>query len=113
LPLLPGPAHGGPELAAVLGHERPRVPVHDVDISDAAGILAEEAQRREDKFSDSWAAEHNNEDVLARKFEEAPARAIAHFLVSNPGRSRWPELGLGLPADHCSVACAPAGQQEG
>jgi hypothetical protein len=73
-----------PQLAAVLGHERPRAPVHDVDISDAAGILAEEAQRREDKFSDSWAAEHNNEDVLARKFEEAPARAIAHFLVSNP-----------------------------
>jgi hypothetical protein len=53
----------------------PAAPVHDVDISDAAGILAEEAQRREDKFRDSWAAEHNKEDVLARKFEEALKKA--------------------------------------
>ena len=64
-----------PQLAVVLGHERPPAPVHDVDISDAAGILAEEARRREDKFRDSWAAERNKEDVLARKFEEALKKA--------------------------------------
>ena len=64
-----------PQLAVVLSHERPPAPVHDVDISNAAGILAGEAQRREDKFRDSWAAEQNKEDVLARKFEEALKKA--------------------------------------
>ena len=64
-----------PQLAVVLTHERPPAPVRDVDISNAAGNLAGEAQRREDKFRDSWAAEHNKEDVLARKFEEALKKA--------------------------------------
>jgi hypothetical protein len=63
------------QLGVVLHHERPPAPVRDVDISDAAGILAGEAQRREDKFRDSWAAEQNKEDVLARKFEEALKKA--------------------------------------
>jgi hypothetical protein len=64
-----------PQLAVVLHHERPPAPVPNVDISDAANILAGEAQRREDKFRDSWAAEQNKEDVLARKFEEALKKA--------------------------------------
>ena len=38
-----------PQLGVVLSHERPPAPVHDVDISNAAGILAGEEQRREDK----------------------------------------------------------------
>ena len=63
------------QLGVVLSHERPPAPVHDVDISNAAGILAGEEQRREDKFRDSWAAEKNKEDVLARKFEEALKKA--------------------------------------
>ena len=45
----------------------------DVDISDAARILAEQAQKREDKFRDSWEAESKKDDVLNRKFEEALA----------------------------------------
>ncbi len=64
-----------PELAVVLHHERATAPPPDVDISDAANILASEAQRREDKFRDSWTAEQNKEDVLARKFEEALKKA--------------------------------------
>lgn len=64
-----------PQLAAVLAHElRPRV-APDVDIADAARILSEQAQRREDKFRDSWEAERSKEDVLTRKFEEALKKA--------------------------------------
>jgi hypothetical protein len=64
-----------PQLAAVLSHvPRPKA-AHDVDISDAARILAEQAQRREDKFRDSWEAESKKEDVLTRKFEEALKKA--------------------------------------
>src|SRR5215467_16295477 len=63
------------QLAAVLSHTPPVKAAPDVDISDAARILAEEAQRREDKFRDSWEAERNKEDVLTRKFEEALKKA--------------------------------------
>jgi hypothetical protein len=63
------------ELGVVLSHETPPKPVHDVDISDAANILAGEAQRREDKFRQSWDAELKKEDVLSRKFEEALKKA--------------------------------------
>lgn len=64
-----------PQLAAVLSHTPPlRVPP-DVDISDAARILSDQAQRREDKFRDSWEAERNKEDVLTRKFEEGLKKA--------------------------------------
>jgi hypothetical protein len=64
-----------PDLAAVLAHEVPPRAAPDVDISDAARILAEQAQRREDKFRESWQAEKNKEDVLNRKFEEALKKA--------------------------------------
>ena len=63
------------ELAVVLSHVAPAKPAPDVDISDAARILAEQAQKREDKFRDSWAAESKKEDVLNRKFEEALKKA--------------------------------------
>jgi hypothetical protein len=62
-------------LGVVLAHETPAKPVRDVDISNAANILAGEAQRREDKFQQSWDAERNKEDVLSRKFEEALKKA--------------------------------------
>lgn len=63
------------ELAVVLTHTPPVKAAPDVDISDSARILAEQAQRREDKFRDSWEAERNKEDVLSRKFEEALKKA--------------------------------------
>lgn len=62
-------------LAAVLAHIAPVKAAPDVDISDAARILSEQAQRREDKFRDSWEAESKKEDVLNRKFEEALKKA--------------------------------------
>jgi hypothetical protein len=64
-----------PELAVVLSHVLPPKPVHDVDIEDAQRILADQAQRREDKFRESWEAEKNKEDVLSRKFDEALKKA--------------------------------------
>jgi hypothetical protein len=63
------------ELGVVLSHVMPPKAVHDVDISDAANILAGEAQRREDKFRQSWDAELKKEDVLSRKFDEALKKA--------------------------------------
>ena len=59
----------------VLSHTVPPKAGHDVDIYDADRILADQAQRREDKFRDSWEAEQNKEDVLTRKFEEALKKA--------------------------------------
>jgi hypothetical protein len=64
-----------PELAVVLAHEAPARVIPNVDISDAARILGEQAQSREDKFRESWAAEQNKEDVLQRKFEEGLKKA--------------------------------------
>jgi hypothetical protein len=64
-----------PQLSAVLSHVPPPRVAPDVDISDAARILSEQAQRREDKFRDSWEAERTKEDVLTRKFEEALKKA--------------------------------------
>ena len=63
------------QLAVVLSHVAPAKAAPDVDISDAARILADQAQRREDKFRKSWEAEHKKEDVLARKFEEGLKKA--------------------------------------
>jgi hypothetical protein len=63
------------DLAVVLAHIAPVRAAPDVDISDAARILSEQAQRREDKFRDSWEAESKKEDVLNRKFEEALKKA--------------------------------------
>ncbi len=64
-----------PQLAVVLSHEAPPKAAPSVDISDAARILEEQAQRREDKFRKSWEAEKKKEDVLSRKFEEALKKA--------------------------------------
>jgi hypothetical protein len=63
------------QLGVVLSHEPPAKVAHDVDISNAANILANEEQRREDKFRQSWDAERNKEDVLSRKFDEALKKA--------------------------------------
>lgn len=63
------------DLAVVLAHTVPVKAAPDVDISDSARILAEQAQKREDKFRDSWMAESQKEDVLNRKFEEALKKA--------------------------------------
>jgi hypothetical protein len=63
------------DLAVVLAHTPPVKVAPDVDISDAARILADQAQKREDKFRDSWVAESKKEDVLNRKFEEALKKA--------------------------------------
>ena len=63
------------QLEVVLSHVVPVKAAPNVDITDAGRILAEQAQRREDKFRDSWEAESKKEDVLARKFEEALKKA--------------------------------------
>ncbi len=63
------------QLAVVLSHEAPPKAAPDVDISDAARILEEQAKRREDKFRESWEAEKKKEEVLTRKFEEALKKA--------------------------------------
>lgn len=59
------------QLAVVLSHETPPRAAPHVDINDAAQILQQQAQRREDKFRESCEAEKKKEDVLTRKFEEA------------------------------------------
>ena len=64
-----------PELSVVLSHVAPPKAAPDVDIGDAARILAEQARKREDKFRESWDAEKKKEDVLSRKFEEGLKRA--------------------------------------
>ncbi len=64
-----------PQLAVVLSHVAPPRAAPNVDISDAARILQDQAQRREDKFRESWEAEKKKEDVLTRKFEEALKKA--------------------------------------
>lgn len=46
-----------------------------MDLTDAARLLREQAERREDKFRQSWDAEQKKEDVLTRKFEEALKKA--------------------------------------
>jgi hypothetical protein len=63
------------QLSVVLSHEAPPRNAPDVDINDAARILADQARHREDKFRDSWEAEKKKEDVLNRKFEEALKKA--------------------------------------
>ena len=63
------------QLGVVLSHVAPVKAAPDVDISDAARILADQAKKREDKFRDSWEAESKKEDVLNRKFEEALKKA--------------------------------------
>jgi hypothetical protein len=62
-------------LGVVLSHEAPPKPGPNVDLTDAAGILAEQNRQREDKFRDSWFQESNKEDILTKKFEEAMKKA--------------------------------------
>jgi hypothetical protein len=64
-----------PILGAVLSHEAPPKAGPNVDLTDAAGILAEQNRQREDKFKDSWFQESNKEDILTKKFEEAMKKA--------------------------------------
>jgi hypothetical protein len=63
------------QLAVVLSHQVPPRAGPDVDLTDAARLLREQAERREDKFRQSWDAEKKKEDVLTRKFEEALKKA--------------------------------------
>jgi hypothetical protein len=62
-------------LGVVLSHEEPPKAGPNLDLQDAASILAEQSRQREDKFRDSWMQEHNKEDILAKKFEEAMKKA--------------------------------------
>jgi Zn-finger nucleic acid-binding protein len=64
-----------PVLGVVLSHEAPPKAGPNVDLTDAAGILAEQNRQREDKFKDSWFQESNKEDILTKKFEEAMKKA--------------------------------------
>jgi hypothetical protein len=64
-----------PVYGAVLSHEAPPKAGPNVDLTDAAGILAEQNRQREDKFADSWFQESNKEDILTKKFEEAMKKA--------------------------------------
>jgi hypothetical protein len=64
-----------PQLAVVLSHQAPPRVAPNVDLDNTAKILQDQAQRREDKFRDSWEAEKKKEDVLNRKFEEALKKA--------------------------------------
>ena len=64
-----------PQLAVVLSHAAPARAAPDVDLSDTARILQEQARAREEKFRESWEAEKKKEDVLSRKFEEALKKA--------------------------------------
>lgn len=64
-----------PELAVVLSHTAQQKAGPDVDLTDSARILAEQARRREDKFRDSWESEKIKDDVLSRKFEEGLKKA--------------------------------------
>ena len=63
------------QLAVVLAHVSPPKAAPNVDIEDSARILADQAQRREDKFRESWDAEQKKEDVLERKFQEGLKKA--------------------------------------
>jgi hypothetical protein len=62
-------------LGVVLSHEDPPKAGPNVDLTNAAGMLAEQNRQREDKFRDSWFQESNKEDILAKKFEEAMKKA--------------------------------------
>src|SRR6201990_2368190 len=62
-------------LGVVISHEAPPKAAPGIDLTDAAGILAEQNRQREDKFADSWFQESNKEDILAKKFEEPMKKA--------------------------------------
>src|SRR2546428_12466150 len=62
------------QLAVVLSHEAPPKAAPNVDISEAARILQEQAQRREDKFRESWGAEKKKKNEVTPKVEKAPKK---------------------------------------
>jgi len=63
------------QLAVVLSHEPPPRAAPDVDLTDTARILREEAERREEKFRLSVEAEKKKSEVLDRLFEEGLRKA--------------------------------------
>lgn len=63
-----------PELGIVLSHTAAkRVP--EVNLDDAARLLREEAERREEKFRKSIEAEKRKEEIFDRLFEEGLKKA--------------------------------------
>src|SRR5258706_16097011 len=78
-----------PELSVVLSHVSPPKAAPDVDINDAARILAEQARKREDKFRHSLQAGSKEEDVLIRKWQGALKKAKDH-----PSENRMREFEL-------------------
>jgi hypothetical protein len=61
-------------LRRVVRHEEP-VRADRPELSDAHRLLDEQAQRREDLFQQSVAAERTRGDALAKRFEEALRKA--------------------------------------
>jgi hypothetical protein len=55
------------------------------ELSDAQRLLDEQAQRREDLFQQSVAAERTRGDALAKRFEEA-LRQAKHEPITKPTR---------------------------
>ncbi len=74
-----------PALAVVLSHEAPPKAAPDVDLTDAARLLREQAEHREEKFRKSWEAEQKKEEVFDRMFEEGLKKASKEP-VSKPVR---------------------------
>jgi hypothetical protein len=64
-----------PETRAVISHQEPVKPRVVEDLTAAVTRLKGEAQRREDAFQKSLAAERSHEKVLERKFEELLRKA--------------------------------------
>ncbi len=72
-------------LAVVLTHEAPPKAAPDVDLTDAARLLREQAEHREEKFRKSWEAEKKKDEVFDRMFEEGLKKASKEP-VSKPVR---------------------------
>ena len=60
-----------PELQKVLSHDPPPEERSGVDLSDAAALLKEQAERREAIFEQSSADIKNQSELLERKFAAA------------------------------------------
>jgi len=59
-----------PATHAVISHKAPEKPPAIEDLAAAAGRLKDEAQRREEAFQKSMAAEKVHSQVLQKKFDE-------------------------------------------
>jgi hypothetical protein len=64
-----------PQLAAVLSHEAPPKAAPEVDLDDAARILAEQERAREEKYRQSVEAEKKKDELFDRLFEEGLKKA--------------------------------------